>query len=66
MQVLDLLSDGKWHQTGDLLPKLGFDEYELHEVTAFLNRYGFIKVDAENGRIKINNEFRKLLVQTVV
>ena len=66
MQVLDLLSDGKWHQTGDLLAKLGFDEYEFHEITGFLNRYRFIKVDAKNGRIKINNDFRKLLVQAVV
>jgi hypothetical protein len=66
MQVLYLLSDGKWHQSGDLLPKLGFDEYDLHEITAFLNRYGFIKVDAKSGRIRINNDFRKLLVQTVV
>ena len=66
MQVLDLLSDGKWHQTGDLLLKLGFDDYDFHEITAFLDKYGFIKVDAKNGRIKINNDFRKLLVQTVV
>ena len=45
MLVLELLGDGKWHGTEELLLKLGLDERKLEEVTAFLGNYGFVKID---------------------
>jgi DNA-binding IclR family transcriptional regulator len=65
MLILELLSDGKWHGKEELLLKLGVNEREFQEITAFLGKYGFVKVDVKNGRVKINRDFKKLLVQTV-
>jgi DNA-binding IclR family transcriptional regulator len=65
MVVLELLSDGKWHSTEELLQRLELSEQKFQEVTAFLNKYGFVKIDEKNGKVKINKDFKKLLVQTV-
>ena len=65
MLILELLSDGKWHGTEELLLRLGLNEQKLQEITAFLNRYDFVKIDDKNRKVKINKDFKKLLVQTV-
>jgi hypothetical protein len=64
MLVLDLLSDGKWHEKEELLG-LGLNERKFQEITVFLSTYGFVQVDVENGKVKIDGDFKKLLVQTV-
>ena len=63
MLVLELLGDGKWHGTEELLLKLGLDERKLEEVTAFLGNYGFVKIDKKNKKMKINKDFQKLVAQ---
>ena len=65
MMILELLSDGRWHGTDELLLKLEVNEQKFQEMTAFLSKYGFVKVDGKNRRVKINRDFKKLLVQTV-
>jgi len=65
MLTLELLSDGKWHGTDELLLRLELSEQKFQEVTAFLNTYGFVKIDEKNRKVKINKDFKKLLVQTV-
>ena len=65
MMILDLLSDGRWHGTDELLLKLEVNERKFQEITAFLSKYGFVTIDGENRRMKINRDFKKLLVQTV-
>ena len=61
--ILDILSDGKWHGTEELLLKLGLNEHKLQEVTTFLDRYALVKVDKKGGKVKINKDFQKLLDQ---
>jgi DNA-binding IclR family transcriptional regulator len=58
--VLELLSDGKWHRVEELQRRLGLDESEVHEIAEFLKEYELAKVDEENGKMKINRDFRKL------
>ena len=65
MLILELLSDGKWHGTEELLLRLGLNEQKLQEITAFLSKYDFVKIDDKNRKVKINKDFKKLLVQTV-
>jgi len=65
MLILELLGDGKWHGTEELLLRLGLNEQKLQEITAFLNKYDFVKIDDKNRKVKINKDFKKLLVQTV-
>lgn len=65
MVILELLSDGKWHGIEDLLSGAGLSEQKLQEITGFLGEYGFIEVDEENKKVKVNRDFRKLIVQPV-
>jgi predicted transcriptional regulator len=66
MLILELLSDGNWHGIDDLLVKVKLNEQKFREVTEFLDKYGFIEFDHENRKVKINRDFRKLLVQKTV
>jgi DNA-binding IscR family transcriptional regulator len=65
MLALELLSDGKWHRTEELLLKLELNEHKLQEVTAFLRKYGFVEIDKKNRKVKINKDFRNLVTQTI-
>jgi len=63
--ILELLSDGKWHGTEELLLRTGLNEQKLRDITGFLSKYGFVKVDVKSRKVKINKDFKKLPVQTV-
>jgi DNA-binding IclR family transcriptional regulator len=66
MMTLEILGDGKWHVIEELLVRLELNEHKFREITAFLNRYDFVKVDEKNRRVKINRDFRKLLAQPII
>jgi predicted transcriptional regulator len=61
--ILDILSDGKWHGTEELLLRLELNEHKLQQVITFLNNYDFVKVDKKNRKVRINKDFQKLLAQ---
>ncbi len=63
MVILELLSDGRWHGVEELLSRAELNEQKVEEVTGFLSKYDFVKVDKKNKRVKINRDFRKLLAQ---
>jgi predicted transcriptional regulator len=63
--ILEMLGDGKWHSKKELLLKLELNEYRFQEITAFLSRYDFVKVDQKKRRVKINRDFQKLLAQAI-
>ena len=65
MMILEILGDGKWHGIGELLQRLELNEHKFREITAFLNKYDFVKIDEKNRRVKINRDFQKLLAQPV-
>lgn len=62
--VLQLLGDGKWHSIEELRECLGFSDFEVNELMGFLEKYGFATVDAAKLKVKVNSDFKKLLVQT--
>ncbi len=64
--VLEILDDGKWHEIGELQQRLDLNEKKMQKITAFLNKYDFVKIDSEHGKVKINRNFQKLLAQTVI
>jgi DNA-binding IclR family transcriptional regulator len=63
--ILEMLGDGKWHEIEELRLRLGLNERRMQEITTFLNKYGFVEIDQEHGKVKINRNFQKLLAQTV-
>jgi predicted transcriptional regulator len=66
MLILELLSDGKWHEIDELLVSVKLTEQKFRQVTEFLDKYGFVEFDHENRKVKVNKDFRKLLIQTTV
>jgi DNA-binding IclR family transcriptional regulator len=66
MLILELLSDGKWHGIDELLVRVTVSEQKFREVTEFLDKYGFVEFDHENRKVKVNKDFRKLLLQKAV
>jgi DNA-binding IclR family transcriptional regulator len=63
--ILEILGDGKWHGSEELQLRLGLNEHKVQKITTFLNKYDFVKIDKEHGKVKINRNFQKLLAQTV-
>ena len=62
--ILEILSDGKWHGMEELQQRMELDEYEVQEITTFLNKYDFATIDDANKKVKINRDFQKFLAQT--
>jgi DNA-binding IclR family transcriptional regulator len=63
--ILEMLGDGKWHGIEELRLRLGLNELKVQEITMFLNRYDFVKVDKEHRKVKLDRNFQKLLAQPV-
>ena len=63
--LLEALGDGKWHGVQELQLRLQLDEQKFKNMTAFLNKYNFVEVDEEKGKVKINRDFRELLAKTL-
>ena len=61
--ILEILSDGKWHRTEELLICVGLNENKLQEVKSFLKCYDFVQVNEKSGKVKINKDFQKLFAQ---
>ena len=63
--ILEMLGDGKWHGIKELQLRLGLNELKVQEVTSFLNKYDFVKIDKEHRKVKLDRNFQKLLAQPV-
>jgi DNA-binding IclR family transcriptional regulator len=63
--ILEMLGDGKWHGIKELQLRLGLNELKVQEITMFLNKYDFVKIDKKQGKVKLNRNFQKLLAQPV-
>lgn len=61
--ALEILRDGKWHQTEELMLRLNLDKDKMRELTAFFNAYNLAKVDGKTGRVRINSDFKKFLTR---
>jgi DNA-binding IclR family transcriptional regulator len=64
--VLEILSDGRWHEVDELRRLIKLDELKMREITAFMNRYGFARNDDKNKKVKISRDFQRFLAQTII
>ena len=60
---LELLKDSRWHEKTELQKSLELDEQKTQEIMAFLSEYNLVKIDRENEKIRLNRDFKKLLIQ---
>ena len=59
--LLEILGDGKWHNTNQLEQLMGISDYEMQEITKFLSQYDFVEIDEGTRRVRINRDFQKIL-----
>ena len=64
--ILDLLSDGKWHSISELTEKLRLAGCEVEPRLEFLSEFDLAKFDVEDGKVRINKDFLKLLESSTV
>jgi hypothetical protein len=62
--ALELLNDGHWHSINTVRRSVDFSEFEINELVNFLSKYDLASLDAKGQKIKVNSNFRKLLVLT--
>lgn len=60
-RLLEILGDGKWHETEKLKQFMGLSDYDMLKITDFLGEYDFAKVDDDKKRVRINKDFKKIL-----
>jgi len=59
-RALEILKDGKWHSLDALMDELRLPKKVIERVLRFLAEFGFIRLDEEAQRVKIDREFQRL------
>ena len=57
-----MLGDGKWNKIDQLKQLVGLSDHEVQEIARFLSQYDFVEIDEGKRRVRINRDFRKILV----
>ena len=59
-ETLEILKDGKWHSLDALMNELNLSKKIVESILRFLAEFGFIRLDEEEQRVKIDYEFQRL------
>jgi len=62
--ILELLSDGRWHTLDEIQERMKIGEPQLERITAFFKEYNFTVNDEEKKKIKLNKIAQEFLAQT--
>jgi hypothetical protein len=65
VDVLEILSDGKWHRMKEVQNGTEMDEKQVQQIAEFLGKYDFIALDETRKKIKLNKVAQKFLAQPV-
>jgi len=60
--MVRFLEDGNWHTFAEVRQDLRLSEPGFQGIMDFLERFGFIEVDAEGERVKLSLSFLELPV----
>ena len=63
-KLLEIIGDGKWHETDQLKQSMDLSDCEVQGITDFLGKYDFAEVDDDKKRVKIKKDFKRILTQT--
>ena len=61
--ILEVLSDGEWHEVEELKQLTDLSENKVREIAAFLYKYDFVKMDAKNSKVRIRECIQEFLAQ---
>jgi hypothetical protein len=62
-RLLEIIGDGKWHETDQLKRLMDLTDCEVQAITDFLGKYDFAQIDDVKKRVKINKDFKRILTQ---
>lgn len=62
-EILETLADGKWHEKEEIREKTKLKDDDIEKIISFLKDYKFIIANEKEGKIKLNEAFRKLLIR---
>lgn len=60
-KILDYLSDKRWRELGELAKITGLERDKVVLILEFLEKFDFVSVDAESGRVKITDASMKIV-----
>lgn len=59
-KALEILKDGKWHSLDAVINELRLPKKMVERILRFLAEFGFIRLDEEEQRVKIDHDFQSL------
>jgi len=59
--ILRLLENGKWHYLKDIEEKTHLNSGKVENVTKFLAKYNFVKLDEAEQKVKLDSPMNKFL-----
>jgi len=60
-EILELLEDGKWHGTKEVMEKSNLQEFKVEVIYGFLAEYAFIDFNKEQQKAKLTHTTLKFL-----
>ena len=61
-KILDYLSDNRWGEIGDLAEITGLKVDKVVLILEFLEKFDFVSVDADNGKVELTDVSMKIVV----
>jgi hypothetical protein len=59
--ILKLLENGKWHYIKDIENETHLNSFKVENVTKFLAKYNFVKLDKAEKKVKLDPPTNKFL-----
>jgi len=59
--ILRLLENGKWHNLKDITEKTCLNSFKVENITKFLAKYNFVKLDEAEQKVKLDPPTNKFL-----
>ena len=59
--ILRLLENGKWHYLKDIEEKTQLNSCKVENVTKFLAKYNFVKLDEAEQKVKLDSPMNRFL-----
>ncbi|TET28923.1 MAG: hypothetical protein E3J73_00110 [Candidatus Bathyarchaeum sp.] len=59
--ILQLLENGKWHYLKDIEEKTRLNSFKVENVTKFLAKYNFVKLDEAEQKVKLDSPMNRFL-----
>ena len=60
-KILDILKDGKWHQTSQVIKAANMPINQVNEILQFYERFNFIKYNRFKTKIVIDPKLKQIL-----